>query len=98
MDTHMVSELAGVKKFGDVTITTLLDVAKQMRVGAEKNILKDISQMCQRVLESSQLIYQELESRNAEKPDHLKLTPGEFQHLRAIIHGPISEACTQLSS
>jgi len=97
MDTNMVSELAGVKKFGDVTITTLLDVAKQMRVGAEKNILKDIKNMCHRVLESSQHFNQELESNNAEKPDHLKLTPGELLHLRAIIHGPITEACAQIT-
>lgn len=98
MDTNMVSELAGVKKYGDVTMTTLMEVAKQMRVGAEKNILKDISQMRLNILESSQRFYQELESSNTEKPDHLKLTPGELLHLRAIIHGPITEACAQISN
>ncbi|WP_420555222.1 HipA domain-containing protein [Neptuniibacter marinus] len=98
MNANMVTELAGAKTFGDVTMDNLLNVASTMRIGSPKNIQRDILKMVNQINEGTQEIYRTLEEKNSAQPDSLKLSLGEFQQLRAIIYGPIAEACSQLET
>ncbi|WP_415906029.1 HipA domain-containing protein [Neptuniibacter sp. QD72_48] len=98
MHANMVTKLGDVQVFEGVTIKTLIATGQEMKVGSVKNITQRISTLCNKVSTGAQNLYETLEKTNSDKPDHLKLTPGELQHLRKIIYGPLSEAARQLQS
>ena len=92
MKSTMVTPLEDVQYFGDVTVDILLQTGRYFNVGSEKNIKKDLLKLAESVKSEATNLYNELSETNEDKPEHLKLNDGEFQHLRKLIHGPIAEA------
>jgi len=93
MRETMVTALDDVVEYQEVNLKTLLNVAIKMKVGAAKNIEKDLRAMCQKVMKGAESLYKKLEDVNEAQADLMRLTPGEFRQLRSIIYGPIKEAC-----
>ena len=97
MGAEMVTPLNGKKKYSDVSLNTLLEISAELKYGSPANSKKKILQMTKAVAENADKIYSDLEESNQEKPAHLRLNNGEFQQLRAIIHGHIKEACSVIA-